>query len=147
MTQLEVSNGDVLFFDKDRVLQRVVKPSGRIVVQRSAAEYALLGLKEFDFPLQIGKEWEYLFEGKNLTGITGSYRDRKRITACEDLTTPAGKLEAFKIEAERSNLRSRASGIFFTWYAPQVKHFVKRLYVSSEFWKGAPFGDFELHKV
>ncbi len=146
MSQIEAANGDVLFFNKDRVLQRVVKPSGRIIVQRSIPDYVFLGLKEWDFPLQIGKEWEYQYESRGSRGEIGSRRERKKIWACEDLTTPAGKFEAFKIAGERSNPRNGDTGTYVAWYAPQVKNFVKRQYIPSRWWSGGNFRSYELIK-
>jgi len=66
---------------------------------------------------------------------------------CEELATPAGKFEAFKIVGERSNPGTSDTGTYFVWYAPQVKTFVKRQYVPSRWWwSGGNFRSYELIK-
>jgi osmotically-inducible protein OsmY len=138
VTQIQTAKGDRLFYDRDRILQKVVQSSGKILIKPDATAYPWLGKKTLDFPLRVGKNWQYqLFEQNR------NYINRSSIVTCEAVTTPAGKLEAFKIEVQQSQLGSGNNGVYYLWYAPQVKNYIKRQYVPSQWWS-ASHRDYEL---
>jgi len=63
-----------------------------------------------DFPLQVGKTWQYTFYGQTSNGL-GQFIQGYRVVACEEVATPAGKFPAFRLEG---TLRGpRGSGTFY----------------------------------
>ncbi|HEY6281237.1 MAG TPA: hypothetical protein VIW72_05505 [Burkholderiales bacterium] len=81
------------------------------------------------WPLEVGKEWVY-DEDWTESGVSGNTRQNAKVVAYEDVTVPAGKFMAFKIEYKGWYRNSRgSSGIQFDtyWYAPEAKADVKRL--------------------
>jgi osmotically-inducible protein OsmY len=129
LAKIKVANGDVLVYDKDRILKLVVRSTGEILTQPDYTAYVWLGKKTLDFPLQVAKNWQYQY-----FQATRNYINKYNIVTCEAVTTPAGKLEAFKIEVEESFIGSTGKGIYYYWYAPQVKNYIKRQYVPSQWW-------------
>ncbi len=143
--QIKAANGDVLHYDKDRILQKVVRRTGEILTQPDLTVYVWLGKKTLDFPLQIGKKWEYQFfwRGYKPENIR---LNQYTIVACERVTTSAGIFEAFKVEIATSRTVSSSAekGVSYLWYAPQVKYYVNRLYVPSKWRSGSRLRDYEL---
>ena len=59
-------------------------------------------IKDFDFPLQIGKKWEVAFENERPNDRVKLTKNMKRYTvvAWEEVKVPAGTFKALKIEAD-----------------------------------------------
>ena len=58
--------------------------------------------KPFDFPMTIGKKWKVAYEQQNPVKTVKSHKIDLQYTAVgwEEVEVPAGKFQAFKIEAE-----------------------------------------------
>lgn len=86
--------------------------------------------KYLDFPLEVGKKWEFKNKWTNKTRVA-SGRDQLDIVVSgyEKVTVPAGEFDAFKIEAKGfwNNDTSRSNGrtIRTYWFAPAAKAVVK----------------------
>lgn len=91
-------------------------------------------LKEFDFPLQVGKKWDgeadkMLFSN----GKHGKFILKAEVTALEKITVPAGTFDAYRIDIsidaastdENANIGHTAETI---WFAPSVRRYVKSEY-------------------
>jgi hypothetical protein len=128
--QIERPNGEVAFFDRDWIIREVQPKNGELVT-RQGANYPTVDQKTLDFPLQVGKSWQYTFYGKTLNG-RGVFTESQKIIACEEVATPAGTFQAFRLEGTVKG--PMASGTFYRWYAPQVKQYVKQQYVQSGSW-------------
>ena len=148
IAQIRWSNGDVAFYDKDRIIRKVVRANGEVLTKKGAGAYTTIGEKVLDFPLQVDKKWERSYFAAALVGGAGlqTYYERYRILRCEEISVPAGKLSVFKIEIEQSSAGSRFSGIRHSWYAPSVKNYVRTQYVPSQWWTVGRFLDSELIK-
>jgi hypothetical protein len=129
-TQIKRPNGEVALFDKDWIIRQVKPRNGDLVTQQGA-KYTAIDQTTLDFPLQVGKSWQYTFYGQTSNG-RGVFTERQKIIACEEVSTPAGKFQAFKLEGTVKG--PMASGTFYRWYAPQVKQYVKQQYVHSGSW-------------
>jgi osmotically-inducible protein OsmY len=141
LAKIKIANGDVLVYDKDRILKLVVRSTGEILTQPDYTAYVWLGKKTLDFPLQVGKNWQYQY-----FQATRNYVSKYSIVTCEAVSTAAGKLEAFKIEVEETYIGSTDKGVYHYWYAPQVKNYIKRQYVPSKWWSVDRHRDFALVK-
>lgn len=85
-------------------------------------------------PLQIGKEWRSEANLKNLqTGVALRNSGVAKVAAQEQVTTPAGTFETYRVEAKVRQVQTRdqtkAATITVTsWYAPSINRWVKRKY-------------------
>lgn len=145
ITQISGREADIVSFDQDMVIRKVVRPSGEIVTKQGPGRYMLVGQRVLDFPLHSGKMWEFTFPGQPRGGGPSQlYFSRSRIVACEEISTPAGRFSAFKVEVGQGLVDHPVSGVFMFWYAPQVKNTIRRKYVPSQWWSGGRFLDNEL---
>jgi hypothetical protein len=87
-------------------------------------------------PLTVGKEWRSEHETRS---TQSSYAAKTsvvaKVTAQEMITTSAGTFETFKIERRMREVSSadpsKSSEDQITgWYAPQINHWVRRLFVT-----------------
>ena len=93
-----------------------------------------------DFPLTVGKKWNYKFQRKKSTG--GTKRDKIRaqykVEAYESVTVPAGTFHAFKItsisEATKRRMVTMPKKDQY-WYCPEVKHIIKRINRRGDIWE------------
>jgi hypothetical protein len=110
----------VVIVDADRVIRKAIRPNGEMVTTQGVGRpFDLIGQKELDFPLQVGKKWAFTY--RSAAGDTG-WRNY-RVLACDEISTPAGKFSALKIENE---IRlPRWSGTYHFWYAPAAKASIK----------------------
>jgi hypothetical protein len=83
-------------------------------------------------PLQIGKEWRSDANGINLqSGIVFRASGVAKVVAQEQVTTPAGAFDTFRVDMTvrmintRDQTRSQ-TWTFVVWYAPTVNRWVKR---------------------
>ncbi len=98
--------------------------------------YQGLGWREW--PLQIGKRWQYTTSWNSPTGDPGTTVEDAEVVAYEAVTVPAGKFMAFRIEYKGHWNLTDSTGHLWTgdvadtyWYAPDVKADVKHRFVSS----------------
>jgi len=135
ITQMKEDTGDVTFYDQDGVVQKVRKKNGEVVARPGVGAYAAIGQKTMDFPLHIGKQWQWSYRGipDNL-GYVLTYYQRYEVVACEAVTTAAGRFSALKIRVVQHAGGIAGSGTYYFWYAPRVKVSVKRQYVLSPYW-------------
>jgi len=80
------------------------------------------------WPLEVGKKWAYESDWTRADGVTGNTQQDVAVVAHEEVTVPAGKFMAFKIEHRGYYRNSRGSNgrqndTF--WYAPDAKANVK----------------------
>jgi hypothetical protein len=97
-----------------------------------------LGLGWREWPLQVGKTWEFATTWSAPNGDPGTTIEHAEVVAYESVTVPAGKFMAFRIEYKGhwdvtdSASRHRTGDVADTyWYAPDVKADVKHRFVSS----------------
>ncbi len=135
-TEIKWTNGDIAFLDKDRVLRKVLRKNGEVITTQGAGAYTTVGQKVLDFPLQIGKKWEYSYFANASSGRYPmlTYYQRYEVVSCEEVTTPAGKFSTFKVRVDQNTVGISMTGTYYFWYAPEVKQSVKRQYVPSRYW-------------
>ncbi len=86
------------------------------------------------FPLQTGKTYKVAFE--SVFGATREFRVRHDRTAkvlgWEEITVPAGKFRALKVEIagsfQRLDMSLGGTARNVVWYVPEVKRWVKMMY-------------------
>jgi len=144
VTQITWPSGSVATYSKDLIVVQVRKTNGELVTRQGAGQYLEIGQKVLDFPLQTGKTWEITYLSTPVGGSMIQHFRRSTILGCEEVQTPAGIFAAFKIEVKQEQAHINWSGVYYWWYAPQVKNRVKRQYVPSRYWH-AP-RDYELIK-
>jgi hypothetical protein len=87
-----------------------------------------------DFPLTVGKKWEYEF--KSTSGEQYKRRSKYTVEAYEPVTVPAGTFQAFKITMITETIGSfKASEKDQYWYCPEVKYIVKRIDKGGNTWE------------
>jgi uncharacterized protein DUF3108 len=116
---------------KDRPMTIVFDPDwGRI--DDGAWKYRpsnLLGIKK---PLQIGKQWRAEGNSTNLqTGAAFQNSALAKVVGQEQITTPAGTFDTFRIEltVRQINTKDQTKSTTLTtvtWYAPAINRWVKR---------------------
>jgi hypothetical protein len=85
-------------------------------------------------PLEVGKEWRFENNGKNLLhGYTWRTTGQSKVTAQETVTTAAGSFETFRIETLMRHVSStdatKSATVKSTlWYAPAVNRWVRKAY-------------------
>lgn len=116
----EPDKDGVIFIDPEGVIRKAIRPNGEVVTKQGrGSPYDQIGQRVLDFPLQVGKGWDFGY-----TSAAGDMGTRYyRVVACEEVSTPAGKFPALKVEA--SIRLPRWSGTFHFWYAPTVKASIK----------------------
>jgi len=83
-------------------------------------------------PLAVGKSWETTFDASNTqTGAIFTGSSSSTVVAQEQITTPAGTFDTFKIEQQvreidAANPSKLTESQIVVWYAPQINHFVRR---------------------
>ena len=154
LTQMKQANGDVIVHDDDWVIRKVVR-SDTGFTARKGVWRTTSGQKIMNFPLRVGDNWEYSFFAPSAGGrgnLVTFWHDF-RVLSCEEVTTVAGTFPALKISYHEASSESYYqtgiggpdTGNSFIWYAPQVKHIVKREYGRE--WVGVPgLRNFELIK-
>lgn len=83
--------------------------------------------KIFNFPIHIGKTWEDSYasvpdEGTDMVFYVNEFK----VESFENVATPAGVFQAYKIYFLQTNKKSNRSGWINWWYSPQVKNYVRR---------------------
>lgn len=83
------------------------------------------------WPLEVGKKWSYDEDWSNADGLSGNTKQDAEVVAYEEVTTPAGKFMAFKIEYRgfyRNNRGQNGKQNGTHWYAPDTYADVKHIY-------------------
>lgn len=83
-----------------------------------------------DWPLTVGKKWKYESEWENNEGTKGKTSQDAEVVSFEDVTVPAGKFMAYKIEYKGmvTNSRGFKGEMSDTWwYAPALKTYIKHV--------------------
>ncbi len=116
----EPDKDGIVFIDPEGVIRKAIRPNGEVVTKQGRGRpFDLIGQKELDFPLHVGKRWDFDY-------MSGSGDLGKRyysVVACEEVSTPAGKFPALRIETE---IRlPRWKGTYHFWYASAVKAGIK----------------------
>jgi len=145
-TQVKWSNGDVAFFDKDRILRKVQRKNGEVLTTQGSGMYTTIGQKTMVFPLRVGKKWEYSYMAAPANNTWGlqSYLQSHEVVACEDVTTAVGRFAAFKIAVHQRAATLGTGGQLYIWYAPDVKNLVRRKIGPERYW--GQTNNFELVK-
>jgi hypothetical protein len=85
-----------------------------------------------NLPLTVGKTWGIEFDARNnWTGENIKGSSSSKVVAEEDVTTPAGTFNTFKIEQQVRQFSTAdpsklTESQIVLWYAPQINHFVRR---------------------
>jgi len=110
-----------IFIDPDGIIRKAIRPNGEVVTKQGRGKpFELIGQKELDFPLAVGKTRFFNY----MSLLTGEMASQNfKVVACEEVSITAGKFLALRIEREIRFQRGRATQQF--WYAPVVKNFVK----------------------
>jgi hypothetical protein len=86
-------------------------------------------------PLAVGKTWSFKSNAINGTsGFSGRRSGTSKVTAQENITTPAGTFDTFRIETSiqiqnANDATDKAQVVLQTWYAPAIDHWVKRSFL------------------
>lgn len=99
-------------------------------IESSTAVVTAGELKSLNFPLEIGKKWDYKYNMKNkVNGTPSRWQFDASVVAFEKVKVPAGEFDAYKIQAkgfwknETSGYSGRAQ--LTEWYAPSARTVVK----------------------
>jgi hypothetical protein len=90
-------------------------------------------LKEFEFPLQVGKKWKSSADKMLFSnGKHGKFYLKSEVVALEKITVPAGTFDAYKItvalDATGTDEDANIGHTIETyWYAPSVNRYVKSI--------------------
>ena len=82
------------------------------------------------WPLEVGKKWNFNADWSRPDGVTGNTKQDAEVVAYEEVTVPAGKFMAFKIEQRgwyQTSRPSRGKQNDTYWYAPDAKADVKHI--------------------
>jgi len=105
------------FWTKDVLGFLARKRKGKVITKRDAPFQALA------WPLKVGRQWNNVFTREKPQEESSSNADfRFVVTKLEEVTVPAGKFKAFKIESYSSHTGNLLSE---WWYSPKVNWFVK----------------------
>jgi hypothetical protein len=106
--------------DANRVSQMTLDGNPR---DRAAADRDWREFKRVQWPLEPGRTWKFEFEQADAS--TPSVWTA-RVEEWAEITVPAGRFRAIKVELTRESLGASTSTARQTlWYAPEVKRFVR----------------------
>jgi hypothetical protein len=122
-------NAGTYFFDQDWVIRKGITKQGEVLLSPKIGVFSKLGIKDLDFPLQVGKTWEFthrsrMYGGVNPTTAT-TFSAIVRVVGCEEVATLAGKFLALKIETVEASSISSGWRTMYRWYSPDAKNIVK----------------------
>jgi hypothetical protein len=149
LARFKYHTGNTAFYNADYVIEKVITKAGR-VLEKPETEFNTIGVKTIDFPLAIGKEWEYTFRTK----VRSPQRELKdqllamrlKVVGCEEIAVKAGKFLALKIGVKQT-AESGKSGDLTLWWSPVAKQYVKGHYVPSPYWQYSGLVDTELAEI
>ena len=96
--------------------------------------------KLFNFPMEIGKSWQdkYVVKPASLGAQETTYVETITPLGWEEITVPAGKFKAVKLEYKQEKVGQAAGqpkeGKVFYWYSPDVKYMLKCQFEKSDYW-------------
>lgn len=82
------------------------------------------------WPLEVGKRWDFEGDWSRADGTTGNSRQKAEVAAFEEVTVPAGKFMAYRLEYRGFFRNSRGNSgqqDDTYWYAPDAKATVKHI--------------------
>ena len=82
------------------------------------------------WPLEVGKKWDFDADWVRADGVTGNTKQDAEVVAYEEVTVPAGKFMAYKIEYRgwyRNSGGGNGKQNDTYWYAPDVMADVKHI--------------------
>jgi len=85
-----------------------------------ACGFTLMGGRQLDFPLFVGKSWRYTAQGENIM-----LESSVKVITYEKIAIAAGSIETFKLESTWFVRDSSKSGTTQYWYAPSIKQIIK----------------------
>jgi hypothetical protein len=88
--------------------------------------------KFFDFPLSVGKKWDYVTQSALKPGT--SYLSEFQVEGVEEVVTQAGAFMTFRVHHQQTNLSSLRKGWLRYWYSPSAKKEVKVEVEKSTYW-------------
>jgi hypothetical protein len=91
---------------------------------------------EYRFPLEAGMTWTDKYTAFTKAGVPSSGYVKATVSALEKVVVPAGTFEAYRIvrdqEARGNNEAAVLTNLHMTtWYAPSVRRFVRREWVTT----------------
>ncbi len=104
----------------------------------------------FRFPLKVGAAYrtDYEFRRPREGARASKVRHNVRVVGWEEISVPAGKFRALKVEAtghyERLDIFERGSEQLVCWYVPEIKRSAKCVYQTSAMKRGEELVAFEL---
>ena len=151
-------------FDKDVILAvATLKKDGREIdtsysmeweelIDIEGAIYSRTSSRAHRFPLSVGDEWTEQLEFRRalLGPVQGKTTFRIKAVGWEDVSVPAGRFRALKLEAsgrgERYDVSSEFSVSVTAWYAPEVSRYIKNLFKTSGGIRGYELTGYRLNK-
>ncbi len=144
-------NAGTFFLDQDWVIRRGINKRGKEVLSPSTGNFAILGKSLLPFPLHVGKAWEVSYVSSLMPSnhSIDLYFFTQKVVGCEEVTTPAKKFLALKIDAEFTNATRAGWGTIHQWYSPEAKNIVKFHFVQCYgfAWCHQGVPDYELIKL
>jgi len=113
-------NGILKFSDGDKKTYRI---SNAFLGKPSSKPWRV-------WPLEVGKKWVFDADWVRSDGVSGNTKQDAEVVAYEEVTVPAGKFMAFKIEYRgwyRNSGGSSGKQDDTYWYAPDVSADVKHI--------------------
>jgi hypothetical protein len=126
--------------------ERIFKTTLNLNTLADVPGHSVVERQFFDWPLVAGKTWEFGYPeaSQRFPGLVYQYRFKARVVGTDEVTVPAGKFQAVKIEYDGGFNRSEGGGYARAtstiWYAADVKRSVKSRYAESDF-SNRPFSD------
>jgi hypothetical protein len=117
-------NEGTYFFDQDWVIRKGVTKKGDALLSPKIGAFSLIGKKDLDFPLQMGKTWNFMSQNRSRLGLE-NFSSSLKVVGCEEVVTLAGKFLALKIETVEKASLSSGWGTIYRWYSPDAKNIVK----------------------
>ena len=110
------------YLDKNLTLVRQVDDQGN--------EDRVPKQKFLDFPLFVGKKWDFSFYARpagDPTLVERKFYNDMEVVGYEEVVVPAGKFKAFKIKQTQTMMGGPRiwEGIRYHWYSPEVGFFIK----------------------
>jgi len=98
---------------------------------------ALLGqgsvIKDLQFPFSVGQKWDYKYEFTTIGSKKPFLRSVEiSVTGVEQVTTPAGSFNAFKLQTEETSRLGEHPWEGTFYYSPETKSVVKYLFDSTQ---------------
>ena len=90
--------------------------------------------KYYDFPLSIGKKWNYITQTGSALRPGISYLSKFQVEGVEEVVTQAGTFMTFRVRYQQTNLSKQQRGWLRYWYSPSAKKEVKVEVEKTTYW-------------